>query len=237
MENELRPIVIEGAMKSELDLLLGAMENVYERTLCGYPVFEGSLGGSPVAVVRNKVGMINAAVATKAAIDAYKPRCLLSEGTAGGYDANVHTGDIVLGERVYNINSVHMRPEDCLKLKAITFGEWRRDLCFEGDRELLSLAEDIRIGSGRVIRGAMGSADFWSFKTEDICRIQERYGTLCEDMESFAVAQTCAQMKMPCLCIRVISNNEPAGEAFDENAAVYAQKFTAELIRRIQCTR
>ena len=233
MGNENRPIVIEGAMKSELDLLLGAMDKVRERSLFGYPVFEGSIDGHPVIAVRNKIGMVNAAIATKAAIDEYKPCCVLSEGTAGGYDANVHTGDIILGERVYNINSVHMRLEDCLKLKAITSGEWRREQCFESDRKLLSLAENIRIAPGRIIKGAMGSADFWSFKTEEIREVQARYGTLCEDMESFAVAQTCAQMNVPCLCIRVISNNEPAGEAVNENAAAYAQQFTLELVRNI----
>lgn len=239
MENEVRPIIIEAAMKSELDVLLNAMDKVTERVLCGYPVFEGSIGGCPVVCIRNKVGMVNAALAAKAAIDEYKPLCLLSEGTAGGYDASVHTGDIILGERVYNINSVFMRTEDCFKLKAITDGEWRRDIFFAGDERIISLAERIETASGCVIRGAMGSADFWSFKTEDIRRIQERFGTVCEDMESFAVAQTCYQMNVPCLCIRVISNNEPAGEAFNEKAAVYAQQFTAELVRRIkeECTR
>lgn len=227
------PIIIEAAMVSETEFIVNAMDGVRESELCGYPVFEGSIDGYPVIAARNKVGMINAAIITKALVDKYRPLCLISEGTAGGYGDAVHRGDIVLGEKVRCINHAHMRPSDCRKLEIISNNEWLSDDFSASDAALLSLAEGVKYEKGRVLRSAIGSADFWSFNAEDIENIRSRFNTVCEDMESFAVAKTCAQTATPCLCIRVISNNETAGESFDEATAIYGQEYTLDVVRAI----
>ena len=44
-------------------------------------------------------------------------------------------------------------------------------------------------------------------------------------MESAAVYQTARACEIPCLSVRVISNNEITGEGFVESVAVQLQKF------------
>ena len=102
---EERPIVIMCAMEVEADFLISKLENAKKTTVNKYEFFEGTINDYPIVVCFCKVMCINAAVATYIAIDKYNPIAIISQGTAGAHGKNIHTGDIVVGEKCVNIVS------------------------------------------------------------------------------------------------------------------------------------
>ena len=50
-------------------------------------------------------------------------------------------------------------------------------------------------------------------------------------MESIGVYSTCQQFNVPCIGIRIISNNEITGEELDEEQAINLQKMLLDLLK------
>ena len=226
-------IVIECAMRSEAESFIRNLENPEERSICSFSIVEGKIYGKEIAVGFNRVGMINAAVLTKVLIDEYRPKCIIALGTAGAYLKTLKVNDIILGEKIYNANIVHMSDENCDVLEKITEEDWKRDMCFASSPSLLEIGEKVPYDKGNVVVGNVASADFWSFDAGAIEKITRRIPAICEDMESFSEAQVCQIMDTDFLCIRVISNNELSGESFDISAAENGQNFLKNLIEII----
>ena len=228
-----RPIIILGAMESELDAVIAALDGRDETEMCGFPVVTGSIDGYPVIAARTKVGMVNTALATTLLIDRFQPMCLISQGTAGSHLESLHVGDIVLGEKIININCCHMDEHDCRKVEMLCRGEWYEHRCFTSSPALISAAEGTEYNCGKTVRGVIGSGDFWTHGSDAIHAIQKRYGTFCEEMESFAAAQICTLTGTPFLCMRIISNNELSGEAFKLSLALTCQNYALDTARTI----
>ena len=228
-----RPIIIEAAMECERNIILSALADPHEISLYGYPAVEGLLDGFPLIVARNCTGMVNAAILTTLLIEKYHPRCVISEGTAGSHVEELHPGDMVLGERVRNLGSLYMDEALCREIRELTCGEWDDMRCMHSDGELLKLAQSVPYSGGQVVRGLIGTGDFWSRGRERIDMLHERYESCCEEMESFGVASACSRMGVPFLALRVISNNELTGEAFCETAAEDCQRYTVNVAKRI----
>ena len=233
MDNSSRPIIIEGAMESEMSIIFAAMTDRQDGDIMCYPVTHGCIDGYPVIAARTRVGMTNAAILTTALCMEYSPLCIISQGTAGSHCEDLHTGDIVLGEKLCCMNSFAMAKDDARELEALSRGEWHARRTFESDENLLNIARSVPYPHGRLVGGAIGSADFWTHGDDNIRALRENYGTTCEEMESFAAAWACDRAKTPFLAIRVLSNNELIGEDFDVKAAEYCQEYTLDVMRRI----
>ena len=227
------PIVIEGAMDCEISAVMDALCDRHDRDICGYPVAVGSIDGRCVVAARTKIGMINAAILTKTLIDTFRPSCVISQGTAGSHRRSLHSGDIVLGENIRTINCAHMDSADCRQIELLSSGEWEEMLTFKSDSTLLEIAAATPYAHGKLVKGTIASGDFWSHGEEEIGRISRRYGSDCEEMETFSAAQTCARMGVPFLGLRVLSNNELTGEDFDANAALFCQNYTLDVVKAI----
>lgn len=227
------PVIIEGAMKEEIGSVISALENVQSSILYGFPVFQGTIEGYPVIAARTKIGMINAAMLTLALTERFNPCCIISQGTAGSHLTSLHPGDIVLGEKIVSINCAHMVPEDCRSMEQVSHGEWQEHRCFESEPVLLSYAEKTPYTGGRLVRGCIGSGDYWSHGNDEISTISARYGTFCEEMETFAAAQVCSITGTRFLALRVISNNELTGESFDPDTAEKCQSYVLDVVRNI----
>ena len=233
MENKKAPIIIEAALEFELDTVIAALDGREDSELFGFPIVSGTLDGYPVVAARTKVGTVNTALLTSLLIDRFHPLCLISQGTAGSHLESLRVGDMVLGEKIVNINSCHMEERDCREVEKLCLGEWSEQQFFASSPALLSAAECSGYNSGKLVRGVIGSGDFWTHGADAIHAIQKRYGTSCEEMESFAAAQVCALTGTSFLCMRIISNNELTGGKFENEITLTCQNYVLETVRTI----
>ncbi len=68
--------------------------------------WKGCIDQIPVIISLTNIGLAHAAAVTTLAIERFKPRLIINQGTAGGHDPSLRRGDIVIGERVVNIGEL-----------------------------------------------------------------------------------------------------------------------------------
>src|SRR5579862_2372707 len=85
-EQSRRPVLLEGAMPSEVERLAGRLDRAVTETVAGWTCWRGAIDGYPVVVCKTGKGAANTAAATAIAVDHYHPLAIINEGTAGGHD-------------------------------------------------------------------------------------------------------------------------------------------------------
>lgn len=237
--SDIHPLLISGAMKAEVVLLLEHLKDVRPHTVGHFSFWRGTLHGHPVVISQTGIGMTNAAASTALGIHAFSPCAIINQGTAGGHSLLVHRGDIVLGTSCVNITSFETPPT--LKGAGCHPEQWKHctfeeldgpsAISVTGDVDLLRLAENSTYEHGRIFRGVLGSGDVWNRETDRILWLNQNLHTMCEDMESFSIGHVAHQAHIPFLGIRVISNHEIHGEEFDRDTAEFCQEFLLSLIK------
>lgn len=237
-------LLIQGAMETETDYLIGQLKEAADVTLGNWKFYTGFLGKyeEPVIISRTYQGMVNAAAATSLALFYFAPKAVINQGIGGGHDTRFHRGDIVLGERVVPIGAIVRRfsPEgagvdatDFELLKTEIYnrgrGETEKVTDFPCDAQMLAIAEGL-ISEYHAQRGTIGSADEWNNQLDWIALLRERYKTVVEDMESAAPAELCLSYGIPFMGIRILSNSIVNGEAFDESVGLDVQKYVLRYV-------
>lgn len=232
MYNKQGPVVIQGAMDCEISYFLEHLENAKEKTSGGFYFCEGKLNGHPAVISRTDVGMVNSAISTTTAILEFSPCAVINQGIAGAHSKDIAVGDIIVGENCIHINSFTTGEKD--KDEGSNPFEWeynsRAREAIPCDEELLVAAKKVEYEKDRTLFGTIGSGDIFNRETDRINWIHETQGTLCEEMEGQAAYFTCQSFSVPCIGVRVISNNEINCEPLDEETAIHSQKFVIELI-------
>lgn len=236
-----RPIMINAAMEDvEMNILKSELVGIkkVEDKVCTF--YEGTIKDYPIVLCLTGVGMVNAAASTVVGINKYNPRAIIVEGTAGSHSKEIHENDIVVSTDVININSIktaeRMMGEgiDVLEWELLTYKHGDdKLLALKADDELLEVAKNIAkdYKKGNVAFGRVGSGDIWNREVDRIVMFNERYNTLCEEMEGFAVFQVAEKYGIPAINIRVISNNEIFGEIYDRLSGYNSQEFTISLVK------
>ena len=244
-----RPVIVQGAMDSEIRKLAGALEHPTEEHAGGWTFWVGTLDGYPVVVSKTMKGMENTAAATTLGAERYHPVAIINQGTAGGHQPDLHVNDIVLGVEAVHLgsfktpfrargagtNAAEWSPMDLLMTegsagldpRALTMRRLR------GDADLLTVARSVRATytKGRVVDGVIGSADVWNSELDRIAGFHEQFGTSVEEMETASAAQIAASFQIPFVGIRVVSNNITNVEAYDRGAGEACQDFVREVVR------
>ena len=101
-KSRVRPIVIEGAMNTETEVLIRALKNPVTYREMNYMFVAGTYKDYPVVIVRTEIGLANAAASTALAIKKFNPCAVINQGTAGGHDSAIQIGDIVIGAKSYD---------------------------------------------------------------------------------------------------------------------------------------
>lgn len=242
------PILVQGAMDIEVDALIEALENRKSHTFGSWTFWEGSFKGYPVVISRTEVGMANAAASTALGIAHFKPKWIINQGTSGGHDPKLYQGDIVLGERSFNMGSFKV---EARKEKGIEPKKWQlMDVGmrlrengefveypqgFQGDAFLLKLAQAVgkAYQKGKVVVGVIGTADEWNREVERIEHIHKLYGTSTEEMETSASALVARAYKIPFLGIRILSNTDLHNQDFDPKTAKDCQLFVLDVLKAL----
>ena len=241
-----RPLLILGALESETELLITSLTEAEEIAVGDYRFFKGKIAGKPVIVCRCLIGMIYSAAAVMLGAERFSPRAVIIGGTSGAHDAELHQGDIILGENLRYVGRYDTPHRDRGEGSDCMAWEFPQEECFEegghlytysahSSEALLSAAETVEYSGGRVKRGTVLSSDEWNREIDRILDFHAAFSSDCEDMESFAVARICEQLSLPFLCVRIISNSElHPGEECD--FALYGRKcqeFVLKLIEKV----
>ena len=81
--------------------MIAALADAETIDIDNFHFVRGTLDGYPVIVSRTEQGISNAAVTTALAMQNFDPIAVINQGTAGGYDPDLHTFDIVLARPAY----------------------------------------------------------------------------------------------------------------------------------------
>lgn len=181
-----RPILIEGAMECETDVLIEKLQNPQEQRIGGWRFISGDYEGIPLVVSVTSVGMTNAAAATVLGIETYHPFAVINQGTAGGHDPALHRFDIVLGAETIDLSAWVSKRESNgadgrhIKLRPTYYdenGTEKRVIELKADSELLKAAVDEgrNYQAGKVVIGKISSSNNWNRQIDMIRFYNEKY--------------------------------------------------------------
>ena len=242
------PILIQGAMDVEVDTMVAALQEKQALTIGAWTFWQGTLAGYPVVISRTEVGLANAAAATTLAIERFKPRLIINQGTSGGHDPALHRGDIVIATKSFNMGAYRsdFTPADQgidprkwhnfeVTMRLRDNGRLVEHSSFAGDPELVGRALGMadRYQHGRLVAGIIGPADEWNRQVARINWLHQTYNTAAEEMETSSAALVAEAYKVPFVGIRVLSNTDLHSEEFDPQTATHCQQFVIDYTKAL----
>ena len=237
--------MVQGAVDTELQPLLGALEGKEQIQIGAWTFWRGRIAGKTVVVSRTEVGSVNAATATALAIVNFRPRLIINQGTAGAAIPDLKLFDIVVGEATVDygvFRSTHADAGAGVDLSRWTPMPHRLRLDgkervafdrFPGDPAAVDAALKVANPRGRVVKGIIGTAFEFNREVDRLVWMNKTYGVVSEDMESAYAAGTATGFRTPFVAIRIISDSDFLGTEFQPIAGEYCAAFVLELIRRL----
>ena len=242
------PILIQGAMDVVVDTMVAALQEKQALTIGAWTFWQGTLAGYPVVISRTEVGLANAAAATTLAIERFKPRLIINQGTSGGHDPALHRGDIVIATRSFNMGAYRsdFTPADQgidprkwhnfeVTMRLRKHGKLEEHTTIAGGPELVARALGMadRYQHGRVVAGIIGTPDEWNRQDARINWLHQTYNTAAEEMETSSAALVAEAYKVPFVGVRVLSNTDLHGEEFDPQTAIHCQQFVIDYTKAL----
>ncbi len=233
-------ILLQGAEKHETEFLISQLKNKKEKDLAGYKFYIGKFGNVNIIVSQTKVGEINASISTSIGIMKFKPDMIINQGTAGGHSKDVRRGDIVLASEYVQTNSFITDAK--LKGEGSSLENWKieefktddnEEKKKEADEKLLeSFSKALKkISNKKVHIGKIASGDLWNREFDRILFLNDKYNTLCEEMETGGVYTTANSFNVPVLSVRIISNNELLQEDYNPKITNECQELIYQIIK------
>jgi len=218
-------IAVIGAMEEEVELLRNEIENPETKNIANSEFTSGTYKNHEVILLKSGIGKVNAAMTTSILLSEYKPDYVINTGSAGGYDANLEVGAIVISDEVrhhdvdvtafgYEIGQVPQLPA-----------------AFKADDRLMKLAEEAvyEIGKHQAATGLIATGDIFMHDPAKVEQVRIHFPQMkaCE-MEAAAVAQVCYQFEVPFVVIRALSDiaGKESSLSFDEFLPVAAKHST-----------
>ena len=232
-----KPIVIQGALKSELDYLLDFFKFNKKVNLGKCVFYECMYKGYPIIISKTKMGEIASAIATTLVIQKYNPLFIINQGTAGAFVEKLNIGDMVLGERIYYISQFST---DENKENEVV-NPWKNTeymdneiVSYKADEKLLDLLKSLEaLKKENIYFGCIGSGDVWTKDINLIKKYNKDFGIMCEAMECSGAYMAANTLQTPLVSIRVISNNEIKNQPYDNKTDVLSQKLVVEIINEL----
>ena len=242
-----RPILIEGAMNTETEILIRALKNPVAYREMNYLFVAGTYKNYPVVIVRTEIGLANAAASTALAIEKFKPCAVINQGTAGGHDSALKIGDIVIGANSFDYGAfrsaysaagagiditqqenIGTYAYDAATKKFQAYTEYRADPTLFN----IAFAAAKNYSGANVVSGVIGTGNGWLECVDYINFLHEKYGSSCEEMETNAAAQVCQNAGIPFIGIRVLSDNVTNDNRYVPESAKVAQEFVLLVVER-----
>ena len=230
-------VLIQGELDIEINYLLSKMSNKVKKEISGFEFYLGNINDVNVVISKTLVGVVNSTMATTIGIMSFNPTFVINQGIAGAYSNDLHIGDIVIGKRCCNINAY--------KTPMLYEGEGSNPLNWELNKRAIDAKvteesytqifrnEFNNVYENKVCIGTLGSGDIFNRERDRISWIREKFKCDCEDMESIGCYCVCEKFNIPCIGIRIISNNEILQEKIDKSVSINLQKLLEKIIHKI----
>jgi adenosylhomocysteine nucleosidase len=245
-------IGIMSAMREEIEGLLPDMEDIRVVQAGMRTYRRGILWGTPVVLVFSRWGKVAAAATATHLIERFGVTRIIFTGLAGGTDAALRVGDVVVAGKLYqhDMNASPLFPRYEVPLLGLsgfpTDPDLRRAALAATEQflrhELPSRVAPERllefgITRPRVIVGDVASGDHFFASRADRDRLKKDLpGVFCVEMEGAAVAQVCHEHAVPFVVIRTIADAADEGATTDfprfvrHVASVYAPGILKNLV-------
>ena len=102
-------------------------------------------------------------------------------------------------------------------------------------KKLVNIIEEIlKLNcSNKIYRGILGSGDVFNREIDRIDWINNIFKNYSEDMESIGTYSVCNKFNIPCIGIRIISNNEILLEKLDKTKAIELQEILISILNNL----
>ena len=232
-----KTILIQGAMNIEVEYFINHLEKKEKHIIAGYEFYTGYIHSSKIIISKTLVGVVNATTATTIGIMTFHPDIVINQGIAGAHKSNIHIGDIIIGEKCCNINAFSMptKEEGCSSNPFEWEPNKRGEEIQNGDKKLVKIFRDFFKDNyeNTIYTGTLGSGDVFNREYDRIMWLQNQFHHLSEDMESIGTYCVCNQFEIPCIGIRIISNNELVNEKLDKEQSITLQKLLVDFLYKL----
>lgn len=219
-------------MEQEVELLRGALQNTKTETIANSEYTTGTYEGKEVVLLKSGIGKVNAAMSTTILLEKFNPKVVINTGSAGGFDAALKVGDIVISDEV--------RHHD---VDVTAFGYEIGQMAgmpaaYKSDENLMEVAKQavIEVGEHNYSVGLICSGDVFMSNPERVEAVRKDFPTMkAVEMEAAAVAQVCHQFNTPFVVIRALSDiaGQESSMSFDEFLPVAAKHSTEIVLNAI----
>jgi adenosylhomocysteine nucleosidase len=227
---------IIGAMEPEVALIKQQLKNANESTVAGFTFYQGTLDDSQVVLVQSGIGKVAAALATAALVEHFSPDYVINTGSAGGFDAELNIGDIVIANEVrYHDVNVTAFGYEIGQLPG-------NPAAFSANAQLVAAAEKAinQLGNIKAKIGLITTGDTFMTAEADIALARANFPTMAAvEMEGAAIAQTCHFLQVPFAIIRSLSDiagkeSPTSFEAYLETASINSSKMVQLMLAELK---
>lgn len=225
---------IIGAMESEVQLLLAAVDAARPVRVAGMNLTEGHIGGVEVIVACSGVGKVNAAMCATVLTCGLGATHVINTGVAGSLDGRIRVGDIVVStdavEHDMDVSALGYQPGEHPDLHLVAF---------DADAGLRAEAVEAARASGAgVFEGRVCSGDQFIGSVESKARVAQTFRGLCCEMEGAAIAHVCHLAGVPFVVVRAISDqadgSSPVSYAeFEKKAAARCAGIVLAMLPKV----
>lgn len=229
---------IIGAMTSEVEILIGNMENKCTTRYGGTDFCSGKLCGKDAVIAMCGIGKVCAAICAQVMIDIYKVDLIINTGVAGGLHSDLEVGDFVVASSLVQYDfdlTAFGYAKGYLPCEELLTDELCKNTptVFMPDKAVVKAFTDAqkKLGKGKVIVGRIVSGDIFVSDNTLNKYLKEQFGASAVEMEGAAIAQTAALSKVPFAVIRAISDlaDKEASVSFAE-FEMKAAKLSSEIL-------
>lgn len=226
-------IGIIGAMEPEVALLKQQLSEASTQQVGPYQFHCGQLAGMAVVLVQSGIGKVASALATSLMIQTFQVDAVINTGSAGGFDPELHVGDIVIGTELchhdVDVTAFGYAPGQVPQMPAT----------FPSDARLVQAAEKsiAQLGFCQTKQGLIATGDSFMCDPVRIEQTRQTFPTmLAVEMEGAAIAQVCYQMQVPCVVIRSLSDiaGKESPDSFEAYLEVASKNSSAMVVGLLQ---
>ena len=232
------PIGILCAMPQEQELLVAEMGDPPPLPGTTVEARRGQLDGREVVISAAGVGKVRAAVAATLLVERFGCRALVLSGVAGGLGTKLGIGDLVIAERVIDIDYGRLTPEGRIIYQpgTLPIPEEKPEPGYYVSETLLArIRERLEASHLDAALGTILTTDAYLASSRDRDELAGEWDGLAIEMEGSALCGVAELLGVPWLVVRALSDR--AGEEsltdfaeFLESAAADSARLVRELL-------